>query len=105
MAPPKGNSSQPADVELVLRPEEHPPLFINGFTVQYNGEEFLLTVGFIPPQDNVPQKGHVLSRFVVTPAHAKRVLQMLAEAVALYEADFGFMEHEKDLDRFLERSH
>lgn len=105
MAPPEGNSARPPDVELLLRPEDNPPLFSNGVTVQINAEEFLITFAFIPPEGDSPSKGQVLGRFVVSPAHAKRILRLLADQVSRHEALFGSMEQEADFNQFLERSH
>jgi hypothetical protein len=105
MVTPRATSVQNADVELTLRPEDHPPLFANLLTVQMNSEEFLITLAFIHPEGGRPMKGSVLGRYVVSPAHAKRIVQILAEEVARHEALFGPITKEEDLNQFIERSH
>lgn len=105
MAPPRATSVGNADVELTLRPEDHPPLFANLVTVQMSDDSFLITLAFLQPEGGMPIKGSVLGRFVVSPAHAKRIVETLAEQVARHEALFGPITKEEDLKQFVERSH
>lgn len=104
MVIPQGSSANAADIELSLNPEDHPPLFSNLLTVQMNNEEFLVTIAFVHPDGGRPAKGTVLGRFVVSPAHAKRIMHILAEQVARHEALFGAPESEAELTQIV-RSH
>jgi hypothetical protein len=104
MVIPQGSSANNADVELSLRPEDHPPLYANLLTVQMNNEEFLITIAFVQPDGGRPAKGSVLGRFVVSPAHAKRIVLTLAEQLARHEALFGAVEDEAELEHIV-RSH
>ena len=105
MVTPRGSSVHTADVELSLRPEDNPPLFANLLTVQMNNEEFLITIAFINPDGGRPIRGSVLGRFVVTPAHAKRIAQTLAEQIERHEVLFGPVESEAGLNQIGELGH
>lgn len=105
MVAPRASSVRTPEIELSLRLEDNPPLFANLLTVQINSEEFLLTVAFVNPEEGRPARGSVLGRFVLTPAHARRVVQALAEQVARYESLFGSLQQEPDLSIVNELGH
>ncbi len=99
MVAPRSSDARTPDVELSLRPDNHPPLFANLLTAQMCQEEFLITLAFLNPEAGIPVKGSVLGRFVVTPAHAKRIVQVLAEQVARHEALYGQMQDEASISQ------
>ena len=61
-------------------------VYSNLVMIAHSPEEFILD--FIRVMPGLP-KAHVKSRIIVTPQHAKRILQALADNVAKYERSFG----------------
>jgi hypothetical protein len=60
--------------------------YSNLVVVHHNGEEFTLNFIYLFP--SVPQ-GKLVASLILSPAHAKRLQQALAENVARFEAQFG----------------
>jgi hypothetical protein len=60
--------------------------YANLAVIHHNGEEF--TFNFIYLFPSVPQ-GKLVSSIILSPAHAKRMLQALKENVARFESQFG----------------
>lgn len=84
--PPPPGSDATATFSVRLDEEMAEGLYANLVMVAHSPEEFVLD--FIRMLPGMPQ-GRVVSRLVVTPAHAKRLLGTLAENVGRYEQVFG----------------
>ena len=65
--------------------------FSNLVMFHHTAEEF--TVHFIYVFPNVPQ-GKLVSSIILSPAHAKRMLQALKENVARFESQFGILKED-----------
>ena len=62
-------------------------VYVNFLRVAHQHSEFFLTLGQIAAE---PVAGaHLVSALVTTPAHAKSMLQALAEAIERYESRYG----------------
>lgn len=61
-------------------------LYSNLAMIHHNADEF--TMNFIYVFPNVPQ-GKLVSSVILSPGHAKRLLNALGENIARYEAQFG----------------
>lgn len=61
-------------------------LYSNMALINHSPSEFILD--FIRMMPNMP-KARVKSRVILTPEHAKRLLQALSDNIAKYEAGFG----------------
>ncbi len=72
------------DVQIKVSEESFKGTFSNAAIISHTQSEFLLD--FISVFHG---KGVLGSRVVVTPAHAKELLRILGENVALYEGRFG----------------
>ena len=60
--------------------------YANLAMIHHTGEEFTLNFIYVFP--NVPH-GKLVSSIIVSPGHAKRLLQALQENISRYEAQFG----------------
>jgi len=60
--------------------------YANLAVITHTGSEFVLDFAAMMP--GLP-KPHVVSRIVMTPDHAKRLLAALADNVGMYEEQFG----------------
>ena len=81
------NNPQEGKIEIHLDPEILKGLFANVTNIGHSKEEFILDYLFI--QQHPAPFGKLVSRVVVTPGHAKRLLQALQENVRRYEEQFG----------------
>lgn len=63
-----------------------PTIYTNAVSVQHSETEFLLSAMFMSPEIT---KTPVLSRWISSPLHTKRLLAALQENVASYEKRFG----------------
>ena len=63
-------------------------VFSNFANISHSADEFLLDFLFVNPSPP-PGFGKLVSRIVLTPGHAKRVLAALSENIGKYEERFG----------------
>ncbi|MBO7299903.1 MAG: DUF3467 domain-containing protein [Tidjanibacter sp.] len=73
-------------IEFELSPEVAQGQYANLAIIAHSSSEFILDFATMLPG---MQKAKVKSRLVITPEHAKRLLQTLQENVARYERNFG----------------
>ncbi|MES0492009.1 MAG: DUF3467 domain-containing protein [Leptospirales bacterium] len=74
-------------IEIQLDPDVLKGTYANVTNVGHTEEEFLLDFLFIQRQP--APFGKLVSRVVVTPGHAKRILAALQDNVRRYEEQFG----------------
>lgn len=80
-------------INIELSEEIAEGIYSNLAIISHSHTEFV--VDFIRMVPNVP-KAKVKSRIVLTPVHAKKLLQALADNVTKYEAQFGKIESRKE---------
>ena len=80
----QNNEQQQINIEL--SEEMAQGVYSNLVAINHSPTEFVLD--FIQMMPGVP-KAKVQSRVILTPEHAKRLLQALGENVARYEQNFG----------------
>src|SRR3984885_1325048 len=85
LMPEPGNPNQ-QQVQIKADEKELLGQYANLAVIHHNGEEFTLNFIYLFP--SVPQ-GKLVSSVILSPAHAKRLLQALKENVARFEAQFG----------------
>ena len=80
----------PMDVKVEIKVNEEiaAGVFSNFGNISVSPEEFILDFLFINPTPP-PGFGKLVSRVIMTPGHAKRLLVALSENVRNYEANFG----------------
>jgi len=83
-------SSGETKIEIQLDPEVMKGAFANVTNIGHTKEEFLLDFLFI--QQQPAPFGKLISRVIVTPGHAKRLLQALQDNIRKYEDQFGSIE-------------
>ncbi|MEY4135151.1 MAG: DUF3467 domain-containing protein [Saprospiraceae bacterium] len=79
-------SANPNQINIELGEEIAEGVYSNLAIITHSHSEFVLD--FVRIMPNVP-KAKVKARIVVTPEHAKRLVQALADNVRRYEAQFG----------------
>jgi Protein of unknown function (DUF3467) len=86
--PDSGHPNQPNQQQVQIKADEKELLgqYANLAVIHHNGEEFTLNFIYLFP--SVPQ-GKLVSSIILSPAHAKRMLQALKENVARFESQFG----------------
>ena len=57
--------------------------------ITHSAEEFTLDFIYVPPGASDKVKAQVVSRVIVSPGHAKRLVMALSENVAKYESKHG----------------
>lgn len=62
--------------------------------ITHTSEEFWIDFIAILPE---PRVGKLLSRIIVSPSHAKRILQALKENIQKYEETFGPIQQPSDM--------
>lgn len=72
------------EMQVQIPPHVQGGVYANQMIVTHSREEFVMD--FILA---TPPVGVVNARVIVSPAHAKRILNALAENIARYEAAFG----------------
>ncbi len=78
---PKGNQ-----INIELTPEIAEGTYSNLAIIAHSSSEFV--IDFVRIMPGTP-KANVKSRIILTPEHAKRLLQALQENVSKYESQFG----------------
>jgi len=63
-------------------------IFSNFANISHSPDEFVIDFLFVNPTPP-PGFGKLASRIILTPGHAKRVLQALSENIRKYEERFG----------------
>lgn len=94
MADKKGDPNQ---INIELTEEIADGEYVNLAMIAHSNSEFV--IDFIKMMPGVP-KAKVKSRIVITPEHAKRLLNALKDNVDKYEAAFGPVKQSEDVPRF-----
>ena len=81
-------------IEIQLDPDIMQGVFANVTNIGHTREEFLIDFLFI--QQQPAPFGKLVSRMVITPGHAKRLLYTLQENIRRYEDEFGRLSDEED---------
>ena len=79
-------NSEQQQINIELSEEMAQGVYSNLVAINHSPTEFVLD--FIQMMPGVP-KAKVQSRVILTPEHAKRLLQALGENMARYEQNFG----------------
>jgi hypothetical protein len=79
-------------INIEISEEVAEGIYSNLAIISHSNAEFVMD--FIRMMPNVP-KAKVKSRIILTPQHAKRLLQALADNVRRYEAQFGKIEEDQ----------
>ena len=80
------SKKNPNQLNIEITDEVVEGVYSNLALINHSPSEFILD--FIRMMPNMP-KARVKSRVILTPEHAKRLLQALHDNVAKYEANFG----------------
>ena len=88
------------DIKIEIKVDETiaTGLFSNFANISHSNEEFLLDFLFINPTPP-PGFGKLVSRIILTPRHAKRILLALSENIKKYEESFGEIEISNQQDK------
>jgi hypothetical protein len=89
------NEKQPApnQINIELSEEVAEGVYANLAMVAHSNTEFVLD--FIRLMPGVP-KAKVKARVIITPEHAKRLLNALSDNIQKYESTFGPIKHSED---------
>ena len=84
-------------VEIKVDEKTIAGVFSNFTNMTHSPDEFIFDFLFVNPTPP-PGFGKLMSRVVVTPAHAKRILRALSENINTYEERFGTIkiDHQPD---------
>ncbi len=85
---PKKKYSAPKSLYQYYQENDINPVFANFANITHSAEEYIIDFLFINPAPP-PGFGKVVSRVVMTPGHAKRILMALSDNVRNYEDKFG----------------
>ncbi len=82
------SSKKKASVKIELQLDDDIALgeYVNMARIYHNQTEFVMDAIFLPPQST---KARVLSRIILSPAHAKFLHAALSQNIKLYEQKFG----------------
>ncbi|MDI3520391.1 MAG: hypothetical protein PWR04_379 [Anaerophaga sp.] len=80
------NKNKKGQMKIELNPEVAQGIYSNLAIISHSPSEFVIDFARIMP--GVP-KASVKSRIVLTPEHAKRLLQALKDNVARFEENYG----------------
>ncbi len=80
--------SKEIKVEIKVDEKTGAGIFSNFTNLTHSPDEFILDFLFINPTPS-PGFGKLVSRLVLTPGHAKRLLLALSENIQTYEGRFG----------------
>jgi len=83
---PPAPTQEQKPLEIQVPPEIEKGVYSNFAFLSHGTDEFIFDFIFFPPQKN---PGKVLSRVILSPAHAKRFLHALNDNLKKYEARFG----------------
>ena len=79
------NNEQPKGLQLSISPEVAKGQYTNLAMINHSNNEFVIDFAYMLPV-TPPQ---IISRMILAPEHAKRLLMALSENVSRYEAEFG----------------
>lgn len=85
------NNPQPQQIEIKATDEKLAGEYANMMQVSHTKEEFILDFMNI-----VPPFGQLVSRVIMSPAHAKRVMQALEQNIKNYESQFNQIDVAED---------
>jgi hypothetical protein len=88
---------QQGQINIELTEEIAEGIYSNLAMIAHSNSEFV--IDFIRLMPGVP-KAKVKSRIVITPEHAKRLLQALKDNIDKYEASFGPIKRTDDMPKF-----
>lgn len=91
----KGTSNNQINIELSEETAEG--VYANLAMIAHSSSEFV--IDFIRLMPGVP-KAKVKSRIVITPEHAKRLLNALEDNITKYEATFGEVKQTEEVPKF-----
>lgn len=83
------NNNAPKQISLELKPEVAKGTYSNLAIISHSRSEFIIDFATMLPGLQKPEIG---SRIVMTPEHAKRLLNALQDNVAKYENQFSFID-------------
>jgi hypothetical protein len=83
---------KPIDIQIQVDEQTMMGKYSTMAQVTHTAEEFWLDFFAIVPN---PQIARLLARIIVSPEHAKRLAQALADNVSKYEAKFGVIDEAK----------
>ena len=78
------------NIEVQSDPETLKGVFANVTNIGHGQEEFIIDYLFIQQQP-IPF-GKLVTRVILTPSHAKRLLQALEDNIQKYEKNFGVID-------------
>jgi hypothetical protein len=93
----KGNKKQQNQINIELPDDVAEGVYANLAMVAHSNSEFV--IDFIRLMPGVP-KAKVKSRVVVTPEHAKRLLNALKDNINKYESNFGPIKQSEESPKF-----
>ena len=79
-----GNGGKRREINLRMPEQIAGGVYANGMMVQHTADEFVLDFAVV-----MGGAGHVVSRVITSPGHAKRIMEALQENIARYEAAHG----------------
>ncbi len=88
------------DVKIEIKVDEGLAggVFANFANISHSAEEYIIDFLFVNPTP--PGFGKVVSRIILTPGHAKRILLALSDNVRNYEKKFGEIKVSSAPDQF-----
>ncbi|WP_370089289.1 DUF3467 domain-containing protein [Ekhidna sp.] len=93
----KDGKNQNNQINIELSEEIAEGVYANLAMIAHSSSEFV--IDFIRLMPGVP-KAKVKSRIVVTPEHAKRLLNALQDNIKKYEATFGEVKQTEEMPKF-----
>jgi hypothetical protein len=78
--------NQAATISVVLDDKIAQGEFVNFANIIHSPSEFIVDLGRVVPGRN---EVRIYSRVIMTPLHAKQLLQALAQNISLFEQKFG----------------
>ncbi len=93
----KDDKNQNNQINIELSEEIAEGVYANLAMIAHSSSEFV--IDFIRLMPGVP-KAKVKSRVVVTPEHAKRLLNALQDNIQKYEATFGEVKQTEEMPKF-----
>jgi len=97
MAEDKKNKQNPNQINIELSEEIAEGVYANLAMIAHSNSEFV--IDFIRLMPGVP-KAKVKSRIVITPEHAKRLLNALKDNIEKYEETFGPIKKTEEAPKF-----
>ncbi len=83
MSPPQ---KPPMQIQIQADPKDSEPKFSNMATIEHSDDTFLVDFLFVHGRSRFAK---LLSRVVLTPSHAKRLLLALQDNISKYEGQHG----------------